>query len=104
MKPQLQTIQVCFNFLKTDFVATIEFYIQNHASTGTAPSLTYPGDPGEPAEFVIEKIELRDDGKDNPPVLELPEWLDILIGESDLVNDAIQEFDWESRHDYDGEY
>jgi hypothetical protein len=104
MKPILETITVCFKLLNTDFAAEIDFRITTRATNGTPQSFNYPGDPGEPAEFEIVKIELKEDNPriHNPPILELPEWLDTLICESDLVHEAIQEFDWKDRlGDYD---
>ena len=86
MKSILETITVCFKLLNTDFAAEIDFRITS-------------GGPEDPAEFEIMKIELKEDNPriHNPPILELPEWLNILICESDLVNEAIQEFDWNDR-------
>ena len=38
----------------------IEFEVTHWGSPGCAPSLSYPGDPSEPAEFYITKV-IRDD-------------------------------------------
>lgn len=42
----------------------IEFEVTHWGSSGCGPSLTYPGDPPEPAEFNIVKIKRLDTDAD----------------------------------------
>lgn len=42
----------------------IEFEITSWGSPGCGPSLTYPGDPPEPPEFDIIKVERLDNNED----------------------------------------
>jgi hypothetical protein len=42
----------------------IEFEVTHWGSSGVGPSLNYPGDPPEPAEFYIAKVVRLDNEKD----------------------------------------
>lgn len=42
----------------------IEFEVTNWGSPGCPPSLSYPGDPPDPPEFNIIKVERLDTGAD----------------------------------------
>lgn len=97
----IQSITIPITILGAEFVAEVEFEITSHGHGGTPPSMNYPGDPPEPAEFDIKSVYLRRDDVENAPNLTLPSWLDDLITESDAVNEKIQEVDWESTGGYE---
>lgn len=91
--------------LETNFDVEYDFDITASGSCGTAPSLTYPGDPEEPAEFDIEVLGIALSAK--PDVeLELPAWVkDLLTAhlyERQDINDIVQQADRDKgSYDYD---
>lgn len=95
--------------LETNFDVEYEFDITTHGNGGTAPSMTYPGDPPEPAEFDIEVLSISLPSAVADVTLEMPIWLKDLITahlyERADVNDVVQQADQDraSDHDYDYE-
>lgn len=87
--------------LETNFVVEWDFDITTHGNGGTAPSLSYPGDPPEPCEFDIEVLALYKEH--DPKEIEFPNWLKDLVTaylyERDDVNQHVQQADQD--HDYD---
>ena len=88
-----------------ELIVEYDFKITAHGNPGVAPSLSYPGDPPEPAEFTIEILGLRFPKQHaDVPELTVPEWLkDILsthLAERDDINAIIQKADYE-RGSYD---
>ncbi len=82
-----------------------DFNITASGNGGTAPSLTYPGDPPEPAEFNITINTLRFPKQHaDVPNLEIPAWLkDLLeqhLSERDDINDIVQLADQERDYNY----
>lgn len=82
--------------LETNFDVEYDYDITTHGSNGTAPSMTYPGDPDEPAEFDLEVLSIALSTK--PDVeLELPAWLkDVITAhlyERQDINDIVQQAD-----------
>lgn len=47
-----------------DVDVLIEFEVTYWGAPGSAPSLSYPGDPPEPAEFYITRVVRADDDRD----------------------------------------
>lgn len=45
-----------------DVEVTVDFTVDSWGSPGSAPTLTYPGDPPEPPEFTITKVTRDDTG------------------------------------------
>ena len=94
--------------LETNFDVEYVYDITAHGSSGTAPSLTYPGDPEEPAEFDIEVLGITLSAKPDAE-LECPVWLKDLLTEHLYeradINDVVQQADRDraSDHDYDYE-
>jgi hypothetical protein len=98
----MATIEIC----GAEFIAEFEFEITAHGSPGVGPSLNYPGDPPEAAEFEITVHSLRGDAqaKDSPD-LEMPAWLKATIEEHlqerDDINAIVQEADSDRERDDD---
>jgi hypothetical protein len=80
------------------------FNITTHGNLGVAPSLSYPGDPPEPAEYDIEVLGIEFPKQAADVTLELPTWLKDLIAthlyERDDINEIVQRAD----QDRDGDY
>lgn len=92
------------NTLEVEF----DFKITAHGSLGCGPSLSYPGDPPEAAEFDIEIIELRFPKQHSDVHLDIPQWLnDLLVAhlyERDDVNEIVQQADQDPYDGYDPDY
>lgn len=60
-----------------DVDVSIEFEVTSWGSPGVGPSLSYPGDPPDPPEFDIIKVERLDTGADITDKVEAlhDEWL-----------------------------
>jgi hypothetical protein len=87
--------------LEKNFVVEYVFEITARGSPGCPPSLNYPGDPPEGAEFEIEVVALYDGDKE----LDVPQWLMTIIeehlSERDDINEVVQQSEYEQ--DY-GDY
>lgn len=80
---------VPITMLETNFEVEYDFKITAHGSGGTAPSLEYPSDPPEPAEFDIEILSLALAGKPERE-LDIPEWLRDMLIEELLQRDDVK--------------
>lgn len=81
-----------------DVDVLIEFEVTHWGNGGTPPSLEYPGDPPEPAEFYITKVIRDDDGRDiTTEVDALPNEYRRKI--EDLVFDRVCEIDEDRGYD-----
>jgi hypothetical protein len=94
--------------LETNFEVEWDFNITAHGNGGCAPSLSYPGDPPEPAEFDITILGIEGPQKYGDAALEIPAWLSDLIAthlyERDDINTIVQEADQDSDYDCDPDY
>jgi hypothetical protein len=94
--------------LETNFDVEWVFDITAHGNAGTAPSLSYPGDPPEPCEFDITILSISTPKQATDATLELPTWLNDLIAnhlyERDDINALVQEADQDCYYDYDPDY
>ena len=90
--------------LETNFNVDWTFDITAHGNGGCAPSLSYPGDPPEPAEFEIEILGIERASGPSATPLDLPEWLKTEISEylynRNDINEIVQRADQE-RGSYD---
>ena len=98
-------IEIC----GAEFIAEFEFEITAHGSPGVGPSLNYPGDPPEAAEFEITVHSLRVNAQpEGSPDLELPAWLKAIIEEHlqerDDVCAIVQEADRDPYYGRDPDY
>ena len=89
-------IQVPLCFLETNFVMNADVVITAPSYPGRRPDLNQPGEPPESAEYAMANITLRfDRGKRSHPrysePLELPAWLQELIGQDPDVMAAAEE-------------
>lgn len=89
--------------LETNFVVEWDYDITASGSSGTAPSLNYPGDPPEPCEYEIEVLTLYREHEKKE--LEFPDWLKDLLTEHlynrDDVNELVQQAIADQAMDYD---
>lgn len=94
--------------LGIDMEVEWDYTITTHGNGGTAPSLTYPGDPPEPAEFDIEILGLKFPKQAADVHLDLPDWLkDALtthLLERDDINAIVQQADQDRAYDHDYDY
>lgn len=92
------TVTILENNLEVEW----DFTITAHGNGGCAPSLSYPGDPPEPAEFDIEILGLEFPKQHADVHLDIPQWLNDLLAthlyERDDVNAIVQQADQD--HDY----
>lgn len=81
-----------------------DYDITTHGNGGCAPSLSYPGDPPEPAEYDIEVLGIEFPKQAADVTLELPVWLKDLISthlyERDDINEIVQQADQDRGGDY----
>ena len=91
-----------------DYFLAYDFEITASGSDGAAPSLSHPGEPPEPCEFVVVVEDLQEDlgGQKLGPSLEIPKWLNTVLSDalydSEKVNDVVQMADREREvYDYD---
>jgi hypothetical protein len=86
--------------LENNFDVEWDYDITTHGNLGVAPSLSYPGDPPEPAEFDIEILGIEFPNQHLDVALELPLWLKQVIAshlyERDDINEIVQQADQES--------
>lgn len=81
-----------------EMIVEYDIKITAHGNNGTAPSLSYPGDPPEPCEFEVDVLGI-DFPKRDADVLqpELPRWLaDIIathLSERDDIYQVADEID-----------
>lgn len=103
-------MEICLRIGDNDFIAEWEYKFSSYGCGPSPASLSYPGDPGEPAEWEWSDFELfTDEYKwiDDQRVpkrnkLECPKWLEEVIMNSDKVNEVMQEIAIErSCDDYD---
>ena len=96
-------VEVCMTIADVDCIVTVEFKITHASHGGTAPSLSYPGEPPEGPEWEISKITLTRDAPkvEDQIALECPDWLREAIEESDRVADAICEFEADRSRDWE---
>lgn len=91
--------------LETNFEVEWDFDITAHGNGGVAPSLSYPGDPPEPAEFDISILGIAVPNQHADVTLELPTWLSDLIAtslyERDDINEIVQRADQDRGSDDD---
>lgn len=94
--------------LETNFEVEWDFNITAHGNLGCAPSLSYPGDPPEPAEFDITIFGIAVPNQHADVMLELPTWLSDLIAthlyERNDINAIVQEADQDSDYYCDPDY
>jgi hypothetical protein len=95
-------IIICGNDLEVEW----DYKITTHGNGGVLPSMNYPGDPPEPAEFDIEILGLEFPKQAADIVLDMPTWLSDLIAthlyERDDINEIVQKADQErGSYDYD---
>ena len=87
-----------------EMLVEYDFDITLSGNSGAAASLSYAGDPPEPAEFNIDVLGLKfvNQAADVPDP-EMPGWLkDVLtthLSERDDVNDVVQSADQERGYD-----
>lgn len=101
-------MQATVTILENNFEVEYDFTITAHGSNGTAPSLTYPGDPPEPAEFDIEIIEIRVPNQAADVQLDIPMWLKDLLTtyllDRDDINEVVQQADRDRANDHDYDF
>ena len=98
------SVTLCFAILDQDMVATVEYRVTSWGHSGTAPSLSYPGDPPEPPEWEVVSLDLRVDvpAVQDPPALACPDWLRGVIEESEELADKIcEQISHDEMEDYD---
>lgn len=82
-----------------------DYDITAHGNGGVAPSMNYPGDPPEPAEYDIEVLGIEFPKQAADVTLDLPTWLKDLIAahlyERDDINEIVQRADQDRDYFYD---
>jgi hypothetical protein len=83
---------VGISFMGFDFIADVDYRVTSYGSPAHMGSLSYPGDPGDPPEWEIERITLQRDvtGPFCPEFVATGALFDCLA-ELDAVKDAIMQ-------------
>lgn len=88
----MKHVTICFPALGTDLVADIFYRITSRGCPEQGPTYASGGQPAEPPEWEIERINICiDEPNCEPPHLDVPAWLFDAIAGSDEAKQAIIE-------------